>query len=65
MVQTARSVIAWVSLALAASGQAHADLTPYAQVKAMARGVNILGYDPVWGDPAKARFRLAPVRIAR
>lgn len=58
MVQTARALIAWVSLALAVSGQATADLTPHAQVKAMARGVNILGYDPIWRDPAKARFRL-------
>lgn len=58
MVQIARALIAWVSLALAASGQATADVTPHAQVKAMARGVNILGYDPIWRDPAKARFRL-------
>jgi len=58
MIQTARALIAWVSLALAVSSQATADLTPHAQVKAMARGVNILGYDPIWRDPAKARFRL-------
>lgn len=35
-----------------------AAVTPHAQVKAMARGVNILGYDPIWRDPAQARFRL-------
>ena len=45
-------------LALAAFGPATASVTPHAQVKAMARGVNILGYDQIWRDPAQARFRL-------
>ena len=27
------------------------------QVKAMQRGVNIVGYDPLWRDAAKARFK--------
>ncbi|HEV8262159.1 MAG TPA: glycoside hydrolase family 5 protein, partial [Burkholderiales bacterium] len=58
MVRTARVLIAWVSLALAAAGPATAAVTPHAQVKAMARGVNILGNDPIWRDPARARFRL-------
>jgi endoglucanase len=58
MVRTARALIAWVSLALAAAGPASAEVTPQAQVKAMGRGVNILGYDPIWRDPAQARFRL-------
>jgi endoglucanase len=57
-VQSARVLIAWMSLALAAAGPAMAAVTPHAQVKAMARGVNILGYDPIWRDPAQARFRL-------
>ena len=43
---------------MAAAGPAMAQITPQAQVKAMARGVNILGYDPIWRDPAQARFRL-------
>jgi len=30
---------------------------PFAQVKAMGRGVNIVGYDALWQDPAKARFQ--------
>lgn len=30
-----------------------------AQNQALGRGVNVLGYDPVWKDPAKARFRTA------
>ncbi|WP_165185650.1 glycoside hydrolase family 5 protein [Caulobacter soli] len=29
------------------------------QVKAMTRGINVLGYDPLWKDPAKARFQTA------
>jgi len=52
------ALIAWMSLALAAAGPVMAAVTPQAQVKAMARGVNILGYDPIWSDPAQARFRL-------
>ncbi len=55
---TALALIAWMSLALAAAGPVMAAVTPQAQVKAMARGVNILGYDPIWRDPAQARFRL-------
>jgi endoglucanase len=58
MVQTACALIVLVSLVLTVSGKAIADVTPHAQVKAMARGVNILGYDPIWRDSAKARFRL-------
>jgi endoglucanase len=27
------------------------------EVQLMGRGVNVLGYDPVWKDPAKARFK--------
>ena len=30
---------------------------PAAQVERMGRGINILGYDPLWLDPARARFR--------
>jgi len=58
MVRTARALAAWGLLSLAAAGPAAAEMTPHAQVKAMARGVNILGYDPIWRDPARARFRL-------
>jgi endoglucanase len=32
-------------------------LTPAEQVAQMKRGVNIVGYDPIWQDPAKARFQ--------
>jgi len=30
---------------------------PFAQVKQMGRGVNIIGYDPLWKDFARARFK--------
>ncbi len=36
---------------------------PYVQVATMHRGMNVLGYDPVWFDPAKARFQ--PRHFAR
>src|ERR1700761_1825610 len=29
------------------------------QVHAMGRGINVLGYDPIWSDPLSARFRPA------
>jgi endoglucanase len=31
-------------------------VAPFAQVKKMGRGVNILGYDPIWSGQGKARF---------
>lgn len=34
------------------------EISPRDQVKAMGRGVNILGYDPLWKDPARARFQI-------
>jgi len=33
-----------------------AQIDPFDQVAAMRRGVNIIGYDPLWNDFAKARF---------
>lgn len=36
---------------------AQAEITPEAQVAAMQRGVNIIGYDPLWKDASKARFK--------
>lgn len=32
-------------------------LDPSAQIKRMGRGVNIIGYDPLWKNPAQARFQ--------
>lgn len=43
------------ALALPAAAR---EISPQAQVAAMKRGVNVLGYDPLWKDPAKARFQL-------
>jgi endoglucanase len=37
--------------------QPFAPVDAFAQVAEMGRGVNVLGYDPVWTDPAKARFQ--------
>jgi len=34
------------------------EISPHDQVKAMARGINVLGYDPLWKDPARARFQM-------
>ncbi|MGA2182858.1 MAG: glycoside hydrolase family 5 protein [Bryobacteraceae bacterium] len=33
-----------------------AQMDPFAQIEKMRRGVNIVGYDPLWKDFAKARF---------
>ncbi len=40
-------------------GVLHAQTTPSAfeQIKKLGRGVNIIGYDPIWDDFAKARFQ--------
>ncbi|HKQ25716.1 MAG TPA: glycoside hydrolase family 5 protein [Burkholderiales bacterium] len=57
MVRAACALIALLSL-VPTVGKATAEVTPRAQVKAMARGVNILGYDPIWRDSVKVRFRL-------
>ena len=32
-------------------------ISPADQVAQMKRGVNIVGYDPLWQDAAKARFK--------
>jgi endoglucanase len=34
-------------------------------VASMKRGVNIVGYDPIWQDPAKARFKLRHFKIIK
>ena len=40
-----------------AQGSRFVPIDPWDQIQTMVRGVNILGYDPVWRDPAKARFQ--------
>lgn len=37
-------------------GRLTAQIDPFDQVATMHRGVNIIGYDPLWKDSAKARF---------
>ena len=40
-------------------------LTPAEQVAQMKRGVNIVGYDPLWTDPAKGRFKPRHFKIIK
>ena len=40
-------------------------LTPAEQVAQMKRGVNIVGYDPLWQDPSKARFKPRHFKIIK
>jgi endoglucanase len=44
-------------------GCLNAQLDPLDQVAAMRRGVNIIGYDPLWQDFAKARFHERHFRL--
>jgi endoglucanase len=39
-----------------------ATLNPFAQTKLMTRGVNVLGYDPIWANFSKGRFQQAYFR---
>jgi endoglucanase len=50
------SLAALVAGGMRAQPQAFTPLDPFEQVKIMGRGVNVLGYDPIWDDTAKARF---------
>lgn len=52
------------SLSLAANS-ADLPLSPADQVAQMKRGVNIVGYDPLWQDAAKARFKLRHFKIIK
>ncbi len=61
-------IVVWVLiLLLVAAGAAWADEPPdaFAQVARMGRGVNILGYDPIWGDRAQARFQERHFEVIR
>jgi endoglucanase len=49
--------------AAAASGEK--PLTPAEQVAAMKRGVNIVGYDPLWQDVSRARFQPRHFKIIK
>lgn len=39
--------------------------SPADQIREMRRGVNIVGYDPLWKDAAKARFKARHMKIIR
>ena len=53
----AAAISTLVLLALGAPiGSAQSPTDAFAQVKRMGRGVNILGYDPIWEHPKRARF---------
>lgn len=39
------------------SGAAAQAVDPFVQIKRLGRGVNVLGYDPIWDDFHKARFK--------
>ena len=60
VLQALPSVLAACALmsALAAPPAAAREISPQDQVKAMTRGINVLGYDPLWKDPAKGRFQM-------
>ncbi len=44
---------------------ADAPLPAADQVAQMKRGVNIVGYDPLWQDPAKGRFKPRHFKIIK
>jgi len=46
-------------------GEAFTPIDAAAQNAAMARGVNVLGYDPLWKDASKARFTTDHFRIIK
>ncbi|MBW8893242.1 MAG: cellulase family glycosylhydrolase, partial [Burkholderiales bacterium] len=52
-----------LAFGLAANTQAQTDAAP--PMAALKRGVNVLGYDPIWTDPAKARFQLRHMQAIR
>lgn len=56
-----------MALVLLAGSAVAADTfpTPAAQVQQMMRGVNIVGYDPMWKDPARARFQMRHMETIR
>lgn len=50
-------LLALVSLALGVASASQAQADNGAASPALKRGVNIVGYDPLWTEPAKARFQ--------
>ncbi len=52
-----RQLVIIVTFAAAAAWGAQEGVDPLEQIVQMRRGVNIIGYDPIWEDFAKARFQ--------
>lgn len=45
--------------------QPAAAIDPWLQAQRLGRGINVLGYDPIWSDPAKARFQAGHFALIR
>ena len=56
-----------LALLITVCGAVHAaePLSAHEQVAQMKRGVNIVGYDPIWQDASKARFKLRHFKIIK
>jgi endoglucanase len=54
-----------ISMAANAAAQGFTPMDPFEQVKRMNRGVNIIGYDPLWKDFGQARFKERHFRMLR
>jgi endoglucanase len=52
-----RSILLGVACAVASAAAGFVPVDPAEQIKTMTRGVNIIGYDPLWRDFSKARFQ--------
>jgi endoglucanase len=61
------ALLALTATTAAAAGQAPVDTTEgaWATAAKLRRGVNIIGYDPIWKDPAKARFQRRHFKVIR
>jgi endoglucanase len=57
--------LAVLAVAAVAAGSGRAETAAATQAAALGRGINILGSDPIWSDPAKARFQAAHFRATR
>jgi len=53
----AACVLALLATSSNAGDPSHKPISPAKQVKQMQRGVNIVGYDPLWRNAAEARFK--------
>ncbi len=60
-------VLAFVGVAAMAHPSAAASKAgdAFEQARRLGRGINVLGYDPLWNDPASARFQARHFRIIR